>query len=578
MISDRPTVAPASAPALAWGSDAMAEAIARCSVPFLALTPGSSYRGLHDSIVNYLGNDQPTMLTCLHEEHAVAVAHGYAKVTGAPMAVALHSNVGLMHATMAIYNAYCDRVPMLILGATGPLDAPRRRPWIDWVHTSADQAALIRPYTKWDDQPISVEASVESIYRANALTRSYPCAPTYVCLDVSSQEAPLPDGFAVPDAVRFPPFPRPVADGEQVIGAANLLTSAKRPLLLIGRGSRDSAAWRARVALAERLGAGVLTDLKAGGMFPTRHRLHPAAPSTFLSAEAKDLLRSSDVFLALDWIDLGGTLREAFGIEGCPAKVIACTFDHALSNGWAKDHFSLPTVDLAVGAHPDELVARLVEHLGNAPAHSIPGWPPPQPRRPAPDPAVAGDDQLGLLAAELMAILAGTPHCLVRLPLAWRGEDLAVDDPLEYLGQDGGGGLGSGPGMAVGAALALDGSGRLPVAVLGDGDFLMGCTALWTAAHHRLPLLVIVANNCSYFNDEVHQERVALTRGRPVANRWIGQHIREPVPDVASLARSLGLLGYGPVTIDDLRPTLSKAVADVKNGNAVVVDVHIATA
>ena len=577
MRRDQPTEAPASSPALAWGSDAMAEAIRGCAVPFLALTPGSSYRGLHDSIVNYLGNDQPAMLTCLHEEHAVAAAHGYAKVTGTPMAVALHSNVGLMHATMAIYNAYCDRVPMLILGATGPLDAPRRRPWIDWIHTSADQAALVRPYTKWDDQPISVAASVESIYRANALTRSYPCAPTYVCLDVSSQEAPLSEGFAVPGASRFPPFPRPVAGPDQVIEVANLLTSAKRPLLLVGRCGRDPAAWRNRVALAERLGAAVLTDLKAGGMFPTRHRLHPAAPSTFLSAEAKDLVRSSDLILALDWIDLGGTVREAFGTDACPAKVIACTCDHALTNGWAKDNFSLPVVDLAVGAHPDELVARLVTRLGDAPAGSIPGWPPPQACRSASD-SSAGDGQLGHLPADLAAALAETPHCLIRLPLAWSGEDLEVDDPLGYLGQDGGAGLGSGPGMAVGAALALDGSGRLPVAVLGDGDFLMGATALWTAAHYRLPLLVVVANNGSYFNDEVHQERMALTLGRPVANRWVGQHIREPVPDIASLARSLGLLGYGRVTTDNLRPTLRKAVADVKDGNAVVVDVQVTTA
>src|ERR1700729_1939563 len=171
----------------------MAELLHRMDLRYIALVPGSSYRGLHDSLVNLLGNQAPQMLLCLHEEHAVAIAHGYAKVTGRPMGVAVHSNVGLMHASMAIYNAYCDRVPMLIIGATGPVDAARRRPWIDWIHTSTDQGALIRNYSKWDDQPGSVEAAVESLARAYEITRQSPSAPVYVCLDVSLQEQRMPE-------------------------------------------------------------------------------------------------------------------------------------------------------------------------------------------------------------------------------------------------------------------------------------------------------------------------------------------------------------------------------------------------
>lgn len=159
-----------------WGSDVVALMLRRLEIPYLALNPGSSYRGLHDSLVNHLGNQDPQMLLCLHEEHAVALAHGYAKVTGKPMGVILHSNVGLMHATMAIYNAWCDRVPMLILGATGPVDANERRPWIDWLHTAKDQGALIRPYVKWDDQPVSVPAAIDSLIRAANLTRMAPQA------------------------------------------------------------------------------------------------------------------------------------------------------------------------------------------------------------------------------------------------------------------------------------------------------------------------------------------------------------------------------------------------------------------
>src|SRR5262249_33704673 len=156
-----------------------------------SLTPGASFRGLHDSLVNFLGNERPQLLLCIHEEHAVAIAHGYAKVTGRPMAVALHSNVGLMHATMAIFNAWCDRVPILLLGAQGPMDAKRRRPWIDWVHTSRDLGSIIRGYTKWDDQPSSIDAAVESITRANIIAQTAPGGPVYVCLDLDLQEQRL---------------------------------------------------------------------------------------------------------------------------------------------------------------------------------------------------------------------------------------------------------------------------------------------------------------------------------------------------------------------------------------------------
>ena len=173
---------------LAWTSDAMAEMLRRLDVRYIALTPGASYRGLHDSLVNYLGNRDPQMMVCLHEEHAVGIAQGYAKVTERPMAVALHSNVGLLHATMAIFNAWCGRAPMLILGATGPGDAEERRPWIDWIHTAKDQGALIRNYTKWDDEPRSAGASVESIMRGYQIAATQPYGPTYVCLDVGLQE------------------------------------------------------------------------------------------------------------------------------------------------------------------------------------------------------------------------------------------------------------------------------------------------------------------------------------------------------------------------------------------------------
>src|ERR1044071_9425389 len=172
----------------AWGSDAVADLLRVLDIPYVPLTPGASFRGLHDSIVNHLGNTRPELLLCVHEESAVALAHGYARVTGKPLAVALHANVGLMHATMAIFNAWCDRIPMLLLGGVGPMDAMQRRPWVDWIHTARDLGALIRGYTKWDDQPSSIPATLEALTRAHNIAMTHPRGPVFVCLDAAMQE------------------------------------------------------------------------------------------------------------------------------------------------------------------------------------------------------------------------------------------------------------------------------------------------------------------------------------------------------------------------------------------------------
>ena len=568
---------PAGNVPIEWGSDAVAELLSRLDLRYLALVPGSSYRGLHDSLVNYNGNRDPRMLVCLHEEHAVAIAHGYAKVAGRPMAVALHSNVGLMHATMAIYNAWCDRVPMLIVGATGPVDAARRRPWIDWIHTSADQGALIRPYVKWDDQPGSVEAALDSLAQAYSITRAAPSAPVYVCLDVSLQEQPLPALPAIPD-VRRDRSPRSHGpDAAAVRTTLEFLGQARRPLFLFGRASRDERDWDRRVALAERYGALVLSDLKNGAVFPTAHPLHPNPPGIFLPAASAGLIGAADLILSLDWTDLAGTLSAAAG-HGHPAagRLVSCTSDSALRNGWSKDSFGRDPVDLSVPADPDLLVRALLEP--DEPVKPA-EWPaadatPPPPAREIRETA----DGIGMhdLAAALRDALAGSPACLVRLPLGWHGADLEASHPLDFLGMDGGAGIGSGPGMAVGAALALEGTGRVPVAVLGDGDLLMGGTALWTAAHYRLPLLVVVANNASFHNDVVHAERMVGQRRRPARNTWIGQAIADPDPDLPAFARSLGFHAAGQVRDRSALPAaLAAAVAAVRSGQCALVDVRI---
>ena len=575
--------------AIEWGSDALAELLSRLDLRYLALVPGSSYRGLHDSLVNYNGNRDPRMLVCLHEEHAVAIAHGYAKVTGRPMAVAVHSNVGLMHATMAIYNAWCDRVPMLIIGATGPVDAARRRPWIDWIHTSADQGALIRPYVKWDDQPASVEAALDSLAQAYSITRAAPSAPVYVCLDVSLQEQPLAAPPAIPDVHRDRSPRSHGPDAEAVRATLEYLGQARRPLFLFGRASRDERDWDRRVALAERYGALVLSDLKNGAVFPTSHPLHPNPPGIFLPAASAELIGAADLILSLDWTDLAGTLSAAAS-HGHPAsaRIVSCTSDSALRNGWSKDSFGPAPVDLSVPADPDLLVRALAEAAGPEPGEPAKpaAWPagdgtPAPSRNPARHDGGDGDgdgDGIGMhdLAEALTGALAGSPACLVRVPLGWHGADLEAGHPLDYLGMDGGAGIGSGPGMAVGAALALEGSGRLPVAVLGDGDFLMGGTAVWTAARYRLPLLIVVANNSSFHNDVVHAERMASQRQRPASNTWIGQAIADPDPDLPAFARSLGFHAVGQVRDRSALPAaLAAAVAAARSGQCALVDVRI---
>jgi thiamine pyrophosphate-dependent acetolactate synthase large subunit-like protein len=576
--------------AIEWGSDALAELLHRLDLRYLALVPGSSYRGLHDSLVNYNGNRDPQMLVCLHEEHAVAIAHGYAKVTERPMGVAIHSNVGLMHASMAIYNAYCDRAPMLIIGATGPVDAAKRRPWIDWIHTSTDQGALIRNFSKWDDQPASVEAALESLARAYSVTREAPSAPTYVCLDVSLQEQAVAKPPEIPDVSRDK---TPRSHGPDAVALATTLEAlgqARRPLLLLGRLNRDPEDWDRRVALAERYGALVISDLKNGAVFPTGHRLHPNPPGTFLPAASANLIGEADLILSLDWIDLAGTISAAAG-RGHPAaaRVISCTADAALHNGWSKDSYGREPVDLTVPADPDLLVRALLEADGAAKASDWPaGAASAKPGASVEAGAEVGagaeagarddgsDIFMGDLAEALREALDGSPACLVRVPLGWRGVDLDVSHPLDYLGADGGAGIGSGPGMAVGAALALEGSDRLPVAVLGDGDFMMGGTAIWTAAHYRLPLLIVVANNSFYYNDVVHQERVAAQRHRPVKNSWIGQAITDPEPDLAQFARSFGLDAFDRVRdVGSLRAVLADAAARARAGGSVVVDVQV---
>ncbi len=555
-----------------FGSDAVADMLRALDIPYIALTPGASYRGLHDSLVNRLGNERPQMLLCLHEEHAVAIAHGWAKVTEAPMAVALHSNVGLFHATMAIFNAWCDRVPVLILGATGPVDAPRRRPWIDWIHTARDQGAVVRGYTKWDDQPASASAARELLLRAAWLARTPPRGPVYVTLDAGMQEAELTEVLPPLDAARFMPTTAAAVPAEQIAQTVAWLTEAARPVILMGRVSRGEAAWATRIALAEALSARVATDLKTAATFPTDHALHIGRPAVFAGPDVLRAIADADVILSLDWVNLAGTLRSACGANAPAARIIQVSIDHQLHNGWSMDHQALPPVDLLLAADPDSVAAAMLGRLRAGGASVSPAAPVSVASETEPGGAISVPD----LARALRRAIGERAVSLLHVPSAWDGAAWPFHHPLDYLGSDGGAGLGSGPGIAVGAALALRGTGRLPIAVCGDGDFLMGVTALWTAVHYRIPLLIVVANNQSYYNDEMHQERMARMRNRPVENKWIGQRISDPDIDIALLARAQGAQGFGPVhDAGGMQSAFREAIAAVEAGAVAVVDVRV---
>ena len=561
----RESPVPVSAQNEVWGSDAIAAMLRALEIPYLALNPGASYRGLHDSIVNYLGNERPQMLLCLHEEAAVAIAHGYAKASGRMMGVVLHSNVGLMHGSMAIFNAWCDRVPILVLGATGPWDAARRRPWIDWIHTSSDQGALVRDYTKWDNQPASVAAAYEALMRAVQIADTAPRGPTYVNLDAALQEAKIGALPPLPDVSRFKPPESPLPRDDLVQKAAQLLSGAKSPAILAGRVGRGEAAWKARIALAEKLQARVFTDIKTPAAFPTDHPLHAEPPATFPGGK---LLKESDVILALDWVDTAGTLKATWGDAPVGAKVIRVSLDAHIHRGWSMDYQGLPPGDVYLMCEPDAAVPLLLDAVKARPAAVARSR----------ETSAEKDEALSIraLARAFNELTEGMEVCLSKLPLGWNGAYRHFRHPLDYLGADGGGGVGAGPGLTVGAALALKGSGRMVAGIMGDGDYLMGVTALWTAAHYKLPCLMLVANNRSFYNDELHQERVARERGRPVENKWIGQRIDEPDIDLAAMARAQGAVGIGPVRdLSDLKSSLQEAIKQVRAGALCVVDVRV---
>lgn len=568
---------PGAPAAPAFGSDLVVDLLGALGIEYAAFNPGASFRGLHDSLVNHGG---PRPILCTHEEISVALAHGYAKATGRPMVAMLHDVVGLQHACMAIFNAWCDRVPVLLVGGTGAMDAARRRPWIEWIHTALVQGNHVRDFVKWDDQPQSVAAAVESLIRAYRLIGAEPCAPAYVCLDLSLQEDPLPPGTALPSDLDRWTGQTTVQPETGALGrAADLLAAAERPAILADRVGRSAEGPPALVRLAELLAAPVV-DLGARFNFPSTHPLDATGASD-------ETLADADLILAVDVTDLHGALRAT----SRPPRVVTLSVADLLVRSWTADYQQLEPADLAlVGdsrvtlpALADLVAARLdpahaaardrrAQTLGKASRLRRAAW--------EAEACADGDREgvtAGYLALALRDALIGHEWVLANVPLEnWIRRLWPVERREHWTGSSGGAGIGYGIGASLGVALAHRGSGRVVVDLQSDGDLLYCTSALWTAARERLPLLVVMHNNRSYRNSEVHAAAIARRRGRSTANRTIGTRLEDPAVDFASVARGLGIAASGPLTRPhDLAAALEKAVAAVAAGAPYLVDVVV---
>jgi thiamine pyrophosphate-dependent acetolactate synthase large subunit-like protein len=568
-----------------YGSDLVAELLRDLGVRYLPMNPGSSFRGLHDSVVNHGGNRDPQLLLCLHEEIAVSLAHGYAKASGEIGVAAVHDLVGLMHASMAVYDAFADRTPLLLLGGSGPADPAQRRP-VDWLHSATTQAQLVRDFVVWDAEPATPVAFADDVVRAYQRALSAPRGPAYVSLDAAVQEMSLGAPVPKPDLALHAPAPRMAPDPVAVTAAADLLARAERPAVVAGRVALDPAATEQVASLVELLGAGYHEDRNAV-VLPADH------PQNLTGSP--DLLRDADVVVAVDVVDLPALLsprgrgRGRVRVAGGSQAVIDVSHGDLGMRSWS-NAFGTP-VPRSVALQGDPLlgVAQLSQALGSRIDTEVAAR-----RRTELSGAKVRlrDRQRAMvrrrwqevpvsparLVSELWEAVRDVPHLLcLRNTRSWPEGVWEFPGAGSYLGHSGGGGVGYGPGALVGGALAARDSGRLGVGIIGDGDLLMAAGALWTASHYRIPVLVVVNDNGSFYNDEEHQAEVARQRHRPVEHSWIGMRVADPRVDIAELARSYGAQAWGPVEDPDVLGKTLREATEAATGGAVAV-VHVRTA
>lgn len=573
-----------------WGSDVIAETLRRLGIEYVALNPGASFRGVHDSFVNYLGNTKPEMIICNHEEISVAIAHGYGRAAGKPMAAFVHDIVGLLHASMAMFNAWLGRDAVLVLGGTGPVDANHRRPWIDWIHTANVQGNAVRDFVKWDDQPASVAASVESLIRAYNLCASEPRGPVYVCFDTDVQEQKLDEPFEFPDFARYPIPTALAGDAAALSRTADLLIGARNPVILANSLGRSEAATDALLEVADALAIPVVSG-GDGYSFPSQHAL-------YATEDKNELLAEADVVVAFDVYDLEQLLtrqnwatRTNEDILRPDAKLVDISLRQLTVKSWADDHGRLYPTELSIAADTalalPALAAAVKSQAGEADADEV------EARRArltqrraqlhseaiATAQRQAGEQPVALstLAAEFWEVIKDDDWVLGNGDLrGWLDRLWDFDSPHRNRDGRGGAGLGQGLGHAIGVALANREHGRLTVNIQSDGDFLFTPAAIWTAVHHRIPILIVMYNNRTYGNDLGHQGMMARVRNRPEENKTVGIDINDPIVDFAAMARSMGAWAEGPIERpEDLRDVLARARREVvENGRVALVDVY----
>ena len=569
-----------------WNSDVIVDLMRQFDFPYVPLNPGSSFRGLHDSMVNY-GQDDPQMLLCPHENIAIQIAHGYAKATGEPLVAIVHNLVGLLHACMAVYYAYIDRAPIFIVGATGPLDTARRRPRTDWIHTAKVQGNVVRDYTKWDDQPWTIDDVPDSFARAYSVMMTEPQGPVYMCYDAALQEDPLPHSVALPPASAQRVPARMAPDAGELARVAELLAAAKHPILLADWTCHAPYGYGELVKLAETVAAGVI-DIGARLNFPNRHPLN-------MTQCAEAALKDADLIVCLDARDwekvttkLDSVTRTTVSLVPASATWVDIGFGELGISSWSTDYQRKLHADIRMLADPSLAMPALAKackgllgkdngatrrlttrrkklealHVSARDRHlkrARENWD-------------AAPMSTARLASEIWDAIKDEDWVLTGANLnGWAQRIWDFDQPYRFPGTA----LGTATqiGISLGVALAHRDQKRLVVDIQPDGDLMFDPGALWVAAKYKIPMLVVMYNNRAYYNDWEHQIRMARHRGTPVERAYIGMDIMKPEVDFAGLARSMGWHAEDRIeTGDDVAAALRRAIAVVKSGRPALVD------
>lgn len=567
------------------GSDFMVDVIKATGIEYIASNPGSSFRSLQESIVNYGGNKKPEFLTCMHEESSVAMAHGYAKAAGKPMGIMAHGTVGLQHATMAVYNAWCDRAPVMMF-AGNFLDADKRRPGTEWYHCVQDPAAIHRDFTKFDDQPVSLQHFAESVMRAYKLATMPPMGPVLITADGDLAEEPVHDE----KKLRIPKLTRSIpsqGDSGAVLETAKLLVAAERPVIIADRASRSAEGMKRLIELAEALNAPVI-DLGGRFNFSTTHYL-------CRTDDRRALVGQADVALLLEVADPWGQFNgisdphhEYRRLAKPDVKIIHISLSESLTKSNYQDMQRFMPVDLAIFGDAQTTLPALTEAVKSGISASRRSALADrttklradyrQMKERARTAASYGWDSTPVSTARLSTHLWNTikndKWCLATSSVQWNRNLWPATEYYNFLGSSGGSGVGYAAPAAVGAALANRDKGIVTVSIQPDGDLMYAPGVLWTAAHHKIPILMLMHNNRAYHQEVMHLQKMAALHNRRMDTAGIGTVIEDPNIDYAKLAASMGVWSEGPITdAAKIEPALSRALAVVKRGEPALVDV-----